>query len=348
MKCLGFKTLLCLVLVVLFIPFTSAFAGPFTDQVQFEQTVGPLTVIDFEGFATEGGAAGRVALTGEEFEGITLTPDVGAEGLFVGIPDSSVGGDNCDTFYAADFVPTSGVAVFSPDDPANGCETPSGSLIVDFASPTTGVGVYFLDVEAAVSSIEVFDGPGGTGSSLGMVTLQDQGDDSQAFAGVAADGIKSAVIVMGASNDGVGLDDLQFGKFQVAFDIKPTSCPNPLNTKKKGVLPAAILGTENFDVTQIDLSTLQLEGGVVPIRWSLEDVATPFEPFIGKEKCKRDCNQDGPDGFTDLTLKFRAQEVITAVGDWPSGRFCVPVQITGNLLDGTPIVGEDVLFIKVK
>jgi len=337
-------------LVVLLVPFTSAFADTFTDQVLFEQAVGPLKVIDFEGFTDVGGAAGRVELTGDEFDGVTLTPDVGAEGLFVGIPDSGVVGDNCDTFYAADFVPVSPVAVFSPDDPANGCETPNGSLIVDFASPTTGVGVYLLDVEGAVSSIEAFDGPGGTGNSLGIASLQNEGDDSQAFAGVAADGIQSAVIVMGANNDGVGLDDLQFGKFQVALDIKPTSCPNPLNTKKKGVLPAAILGTENFDVTQIDVSTLKLEGVVAPIRWSLEDVATPFEPFIGKEKCKRDCNEDGPDGFADLTLKFSAPEVITAVGDIPCiGRFCcVPIQITGNLLDGTPFVGEDVLRVKVK
>jgi len=338
-------------LVVLLIPFTSAFGDTFTDQADFEEAVGPLSVIDFEDLATEGGAVGRVELTADEFDGITLTPDGNAEGLFVGIPDSDVAGDNCDTFYAADFFPVSGVAVFSPDDPFDDCETPNGSLIVDFASPTTGVGVYFLDVEGAVSSIEAFDGLGGTGNSLGMVTLQNQGDDSQAFAGVAADGIQSAVIVMGASNDGVGLDDLQFGKLQVALDIKPTSCPNPLNTKKKGVLPAAILGTENFDVTQIDVSTLRLEGvvaPVAPIRSSLEDVATPFEPFIGKESCKRDCSEDGPDGFTDLTLKFRAPEVINAIGDIPYGRHCVAVQITGNLIDGTPFVGEDVLRTKKK
>ncbi|MGD8383662.1 MAG: hypothetical protein PVJ11_16085, partial [Syntrophobacterales bacterium] len=292
MKSESFRKLLCLLLFVVLIPFSSAFADTFTDQGDFEQAVGPLTVIDFEGFATEGGAAGRYELTGDEFAGITLTPDGDAEGLFVGIPDSDVPGDNCDTFYAADFVPVSPVAVFSPDDPLDDCESPIGTLIVDFDTPTPGVGVYFLDVESAVSSIEAFDGPGGTGNSLGILTLQNQGDDSQAFAGVAASGIKSAVIVIGGGTDGVGLDDLQFGKLQVALDIKPTSCPNPLNTKKRGVLPAAILGTENFDVTQIDVSTLRLEG-VAPIRWNLEDVATPFEPFIGKELCKRDCSEAG-------------------------------------------------------
>jgi len=38
----------------------------------------------------------------------------------------------------------------------------------------------------------------------------------------------------------------------VFFDIKPGSCPNPINRNKKGVLPVAICGTEDFDVTTID------------------------------------------------------------------------------------------------
>ena len=34
----------------------------------------------------------------------------------------------------------------------------------------------------------------------------------------------------------------------VPIDIKPQSCPNPLNVNSKGVLPVAILGTDTFDV----------------------------------------------------------------------------------------------------
>ena len=61
----------------------------------------------------------------------------------------------------------------------------------------------------------------------------------------------------------------------VPVDIKPTSCPNPLNVKSKGVLPVAILGTVDFDVSDIDPATVLLEG-VPPLRWALEDVATPL------------------------------------------------------------------------
>ena len=54
-------------------------------------------------------------------------------------------------------------------------------------------------------------------------------------------------------------------EIEVPMDIKPTSCPNPLNKKDKGVLPVAILGTEDYDVTMVDPSSVQL-AGVVPLR----------------------------------------------------------------------------------
>ncbi len=69
-------------------------------------------------------------------------------------------------------------------------------------------------------------------------------------------------------------------KAQTNFDIKPGSCPNPLNVKSNGVLPVAILGTATFDVNDIDVSTLEING-VSPIKSSIEDVAAPvaLTPF---------------------------------------------------------------------
>jgi hypothetical protein len=63
----------------------------------------------------------------------------------------------------------------------------------------------------------------------------------------------------------------------INVDIKPGTCPNPVNVKARGVLPVAILGTADFDVTTIDPASVRLEG-VAPIRWALEDVATPVPP----------------------------------------------------------------------
>jgi hypothetical protein len=134
----------------------------------------------------------------------------------------------------------------------------------------------------------------------------------------------------------------------VPVDIKPRSCPNPLNVKARGVLPVAILGFEGLDVNQVDPESVLLQG-VAPLRWSLENVATPFEPFIGKEDA-RDCNEYGPDGYVDITLKFDAQEIVAALGDVNDGDVLV-LQLTGNLKEefgGLPFVGQDVVVVLKK
>ncbi|MEE9593535.1 MAG: hypothetical protein V3W28_08140 [Thermoplasmata archaeon] len=136
---------------------------------------------------------------------------------------------------------------------------------------------------------------------------------------------------------------------EVPVDVKPGSCRNPLNGKSQGMLPVAILGTEDFDVSQIDLTTVELYtdlGYVVPLRWSLEDVATPFQPFVGKVDAF-DCTTDGPDGFLDLTLKFSTQEIVDVLGEVSDGDVLV-LALHGALLDGTTFEGEDVVVILKK
>jgi uncharacterized repeat protein (TIGR01451 family) len=141
----------------------------------------------------------------------------------------------------------------------------------------------------------------------------------------------------------------------VPADIKPQSCPNPLSTEDKGVVPVAIVGTEDFDAGQVDPASIRLEG-VAPLRWAWEDVAEPFEPYVGKGDCFLDCwgwmgDEAYPgDGYMDLTLKFKAQEVIAALGDVEDGD-CPVLHLTGNLMDeygGVPIFGEDVVWILKK
>ncbi len=55
----------------------------------------------------------------------------------------------------------------------------------------------------------------------------------------------------------------------------------------------------------------------------------------------------GPDGLEDLTLKFDAQEIVAAIGAVTDGE-CLVLEVTGNLKDGTPIQGEDVVVILKK
>ena len=134
---------------------------------------------------------------------------------------------------------------------------------------------------------------------------------------------------------------------KVPIDIKPGSCPNPLNLKSKGVLPVAILGTEDFDVADIDPATVRLTregvgGGVSPLRWSYEDVATPFEG----ELC--DCHDLNGDGYLDLSLKFDTQELVTTLSLGDAEGQTIPLIIIGKLIEeagGRDITGSDCIRI---
>jgi hypothetical protein len=138
-------------------------------------------------------------------------------------------------------------------------------------------------------------------------------------------------------------------EMSVYMDIKPGSCPNPLNHRSKGVLPVAILGTEDFDVMTVDPATILLtrngyeEMGVSPLRWEWEDVATPFDG----ELC--DCHDMNGDGYMDLTLKFKIQELVQSLElDTLAGE-TIPLMIMGNLKEengGTPFKGRDCVSIK--
>jgi len=135
------------------------------------------------------------------------------------------------------------------------------------------------------------------------------------------------------------------------LDIKPGSCPNPLNVKnldeepknpksnRGGVLPVALLGSEDFDVSDVDVSTLLLEG-VAPLRYSHEDVGAPG----GRPKDECECESTETDGYADLTLKFKKSDVAAALGDVYDGDM-VPLTITGKLLDGTEFSAFDCVRI---
>jgi hypothetical protein len=126
------------------------------------------------------------------------------------------------------------------------------------------------------------------------------------------------------------------------MDIKPESCPNPLNTKSQGVLPVAILGTAEFDVNTIDAASIRL-AGVAPFRSTFEDVATPVtDP---QNDCE--CNELGGDGINDLTLKFNTQDIVDALGEVEDGQE-VQLTVTGMLADGTSFEGKDCIVIRAK
>lgn len=189
-------------------------------------------------------------------------------------------------------------------------------------------------LEAASSSILGASGTTYPGA-FGLRGLEGNGNDGYVVAG------SQITVSMNVAEPGDWIRVVTAVR-EVEVDIKPTSCPNPLNVKSKGVLPVAILGAADFDITTLDPATIQLEG-VAPLRWDWEDVATPFDG--DKDDCD-DCTEEGPDGFLDLTLKFNKQEIIAALGDIKDGD-CLTLTLQGQQ-NGTPIVGEDVVVILKK
>ncbi len=131
------------------------------------------------------------------------------------------------------------------------------------------------------------------------------------------------------------------GILPIDFDIKPTSCPNPLNVNSKGVLPVAILGSADFHVDEINLAEVKLVG-VDPLRSSVEDVTAPV---VDPEECE--CTTEEGDGFDDLTLKFDKQAIVAALGEVADGDI-VALEITGELFDGTQFIGSDCIIVKAK
>lgn len=132
------------------------------------------------------------------------------------------------------------------------------------------------------------------------------------------------------------------------LDVKPTSCPNPINVHLTGdlsprvkgdVLSVAVLGTADFDVDELDVSTVRLQGVVAPLRFDLEDVSAPVV-----EGALCECTTEGPDGYVDLTLKFSKAAVAAALGA-VEDRDVVPVTLTGFLGDGTIVEATDCILV---
>jgi hypothetical protein len=121
--------------------------------------------------------------------------------------------------------------------------------------------------------------------------------------------------------------------------IKPGGCPNPLNPKSKGVLPMALLGSSGFELSDIDVSSIEING-VSPLRYNYEDVGGPGTGT--SEDCE--CDEGDEDGTVDLTLKFSTPDIVATLGSLASGDQ-VTVTLTGVMTDGMAFEASECVVI---
>jgi hypothetical protein len=102
----------------------------------------------------------------------------------------------------------------------------------------------------------------------------------------------------------------------VTIDIKPGSYPNSVNARSKGIIPAAVLGSIDFDATQVDYST---------VRFGLAEASSAHDGHV------EDVNADG---FMDMVFHFKTQETGIICGD-------TEATLMGETFDGTQFTGTD-------
>lgn len=112
----------------------------------------------------------------------------------------------------------------------------------------------------------------------------------------------------------------------VDIDIKPGSFPNSINPRSRGLIPVALLGSEDFDVTDVDVTTLAFGSAGSAPKHDLTDEWTYNEHL-------QDVNLDG---FVDLVAHFPTQETGILCGD-------TEATLSGELLDGSPFEGTDAI-----
>ena len=114
------------------------------------------------------------------------------------------------------------------------------------------------------------------------------------------------------------------------IDFQPGSCPSTLNIGQKGIFHVAIVGSAVFNVNSVNLLSVNING-VHPLSSSYQDQVTSLGHF--PQDCDDCVSGLSPDGYTDLILKFKTQDVVPTLGN-PADGTCITVCLVTNVGTG--------------
>lgn len=235
----------------------------------------------------------------------------------------------------------------SPHPPHVKVLTPNGGE--QFTSGIVEVAWEADDADGDPLTFLVQYSPDGGKSWLSVVSIP-PGNPFKTSFGVGEFAASANAVIRVLASDGIRLaEDLSDCPFSlragepedcsVVVDVRPGSCPNPLQPGSPGVIPVAILGSERVNVSGI--SSLALEG-VPATRTSLKDVTSAGA-----------CDQATIDGVTDLVAQFDSRAVSEALSN-RLGRALelgevLEVTLTGQMATGgstsASILGTDTVTI---
>jgi uncharacterized protein YegL len=219
---------------------------------------------------------------------ISYTDD---QGKTVTFPNPTVNVRGCAAFFSV--TPTAAV------NTVGDTHTVEVEVLDDFGDPVPGIEVGF-SVAGGPSTI---DGePSNPMPAAGSDVTDASGIATFDYTNPEASGDVITVTILGQDYVATPFEGdvaKTWEPIELLIDIKPGSFPNSINVnKKKGVTPLAILGSETFDVTTIDVTTLRFGPNKVGPSHDLTD------PFVYADHLQ-DVNYDG---YMDLVSHYPTPE----------------------------------------